>query len=70
MALGVFLVVFHKYETKHLRKLERWYLGGITGLVLIPAVAFLFVHTGERGPMYGSQTVVPHTLLPLLSNQS
>jgi hypothetical protein len=57
MAFDVFLIVFYKYEAEDLRKLEVKYTIGITSLVLIPAVAFLFVHTKEKGPMYGSVTV-------------
>jgi hypothetical protein len=57
MALDVFLIVFYKYEAEDLRKLEIKYASVITALVLIPATTFLFIHTPEKGPMYGSVTV-------------
>ena len=57
MACDVFLIVFYKYEAEDLRKLEMKYVVVITALVLIPAGTFLFIHTPERGPMYGSVTV-------------
>jgi hypothetical protein len=57
MACDVFLVVFYRYDTKALRKLEIKYISAITTLVFIPAVTFLFIHTAEKGPMYGSVTV-------------
>ena len=56
-AINVFLVVFYQYDAEALRKLEKTYIGVITALVLIPAVAFLFIHTPEKGPMYSSVTV-------------
>jgi hypothetical protein len=59
MALDVFLIVFYKYEAEDLRKLELKYITVITALVFIPALTFLFIHTPERGPMYGSVTVSP-----------
>ena len=57
MAIDVFLIVFYKYDTEDLHKLEKRYIAIITTVVFIPAVSFLFVHTKERGPMYGSVTV-------------
>lgn len=57
MAIDVFLIVFYKYDTEDLHKLEIKYIAIITALVFIPATSFLFVHTKERGPMYGSVTV-------------
>lgn len=57
MALDVYLIVFRRYDAEALRKLELKYFGVITTLVFIPAIAFLFVHTEEKGPMYGSVTV-------------
>jgi hypothetical protein len=62
MACDVFLVVFYSYDVVDLRKLEMKYIGVITALVSIPAVTFLFIHTPERGPVYGSVTV---SALPL-----
>lgn len=57
MAFDVFLIVFHRYDAEALRKLEWKYFSVITTLVSIPAIAFLFVNTQEKGPMYGSVTV-------------
>jgi Mn2+/Fe2+ NRAMP family transporter len=57
MAIDVFLIVFYKFETQDLRKLETTYVTVITAVVAIPAVIFLFIHTPEKGPMYGSVTV-------------
>jgi hypothetical protein len=57
MAWDVFLIVFYKYETEALRKLELKYIAVITALTFIPAATFLFIHTPEKGPMYGSVTV-------------
>ena len=57
MAIDVFLIVFYKYDTAALRKLEWKYAVVITALCGIPATAFLFIHTEAKGPMYGSVTV-------------
>jgi hypothetical protein len=57
MAIDVFLIVFYKYNSEALRKLEKMYIVIITSLVFIPAITFLFIHTKERGPMYASVTV-------------
>lgn len=57
MAIDVFLIVYYKYEAEDLHKLEAKYIGAITFFTLVPAVAFLFVNTPTKGPMYGSVTV-------------
>ncbi|OAA56294.1 cyclic-AMP receptor protein [Niveomyces insectorum RCEF 264] len=57
MAWDVFLIVFYQYDAKALRMLERKYIAGITILTFIPAFAFIFVHTAEKGHMYGSVTL-------------
>lgn len=57
MAFDVYLIVFHRYDAEALRKLEWKYFSVITTLVSIPAIAFLFVNTEEKGHMYGSVTV-------------
>lgn len=57
MACDVFLVVFYYYDVDSLRKLEIKYICVITALVSIPAVVFLFIHTTEKGLVYGSVTV-------------
>lgn len=57
MAIDVFLIVFYKYDTEDLHKLEIKYIAVITVVVFIPAASFLFIHTPQRGTMYGSVTV-------------
>ena len=57
MAIDVFLIVFYKYEAEDLHKLEVKYIAAITFFTLIPALAFLAVHTEAKGHMYGSVTV-------------
>lgn len=63
MSLDVFLIVFHGYDVEALQKLELKYFVIITTVVFIPALAFLFVNTPDKGYMYGSVTVsddIPH----------
>lgn len=57
MAVNVFLIVFRRYDTVALRRLEWKYMVGITTLTFIPAFAFLFVQTQDKGHLYGSVTV-------------
>ncbi|KAH1487765.1 hypothetical protein LV164_002200 [Aspergillus fumigatus] len=57
MACDVFLVVYYQFDVRALRKLEIWYIAIITSLVSIPAIVFLFIHTPEKGPMYGGVTL-------------
>ncbi|GFF83551.1 cyclic AMP receptor-like protein A [Aspergillus udagawae] len=57
MACDVFLVVYYQFNVQALRKLEIWYIAIITSIVSIPAIVFLFIHTPEKGPMYGSVTL-------------
>jgi hypothetical protein len=63
MACDVFLVVYYQFDVRALRKLEIWYITIITSIVSIPAIVFLFIHTPEKGPMYGSVTVSQHLSL-------
>lgn len=63
MAVDVYLVVYHRFEAEALRKLELYYITIITCIVAIPAIVFLFIHTPEKGPMYGSVTVSLNTSL-------
>jgi hypothetical protein len=58
MALDTYLVVFHRFDTYSLRKLERYYISLITLLTFIPALVFLFIRTSVKGPIYGSETVI------------
>ena len=57
MALDVLLIVFYRHDARTLRKLEIKYISIITTVVFIPALTFLFIHTPEKGHMYGSQKV-------------
>jgi hypothetical protein len=57
MAIDVFLIVFYKYDTEDLHKLEKKYITVITTVVFVPAFTFLFIHTEEKGPMLASVTV-------------
>ena len=57
MAVDVYLIVFHCYDTNSLRKLEWKYFLGIIVLTFIPAQVLLLIDTKEKGPMYGSVTV-------------
>lgn len=58
MALDTYLVVFHRFDTHSLQKLERYYISLITLLTFIPALVFLFIRTAIKGPIYGSETVI------------
>ncbi|KAH8698345.1 hypothetical protein BGW36DRAFT_448258 [Talaromyces proteolyticus] len=53
MAINVYLVFFRGYTVEKLRSLDPFYLLACYGLSFIPAFAFLFITTHERGPMYG-----------------
>ncbi|KAI4092491.1 MAG: hypothetical protein L6R37_007568 [Teloschistes peruensis] len=53
MAVNIYLVFFRGYSTKQLRGLDHKYFIACYGLSLIPAVAYLFVATEERGKVYG-----------------
>lgn len=57
MAINVFLIVFRRYDSESLKRLEWKYTVAITTITFIPAFAFLFVRTEEKGPLYGSVTV-------------
>jgi hypothetical protein len=67
MALDTYLVVFYHFDAHSLHKLELKYLGGITAVTFIPALVFLFIHSPEKGPIYGSEiiwcSVSPHWVL-------
>lgn len=57
MAIDVFLIVFRCYDTEALKRLEWKYMAVITTVTFIPAFTFLFIHTADKGLMYGSVTV-------------
>ncbi len=57
MACDVFLIVFRRYDVGALRRLEVKFAVVITALAFIPAFVFVFIHTPDKGYMYGSVTV-------------
>jgi hypothetical protein len=57
MACNVYLVVFYKFETRDLQRLEKWYLLICYGLPFIPAFAFCFVKDDIKGRIFGNATV-------------
>lgn len=57
MAVDVYLIVFHCYDTQGLRRLEWKYMIGITVFTFTPAFVMLFIDTEDKGPMYGGVTV-------------
>lgn len=59
MALDVYLVVFHYFDVRALKRLEIPYATVITTLTFVPALVFLFIRTPARGPVYGSAIVSP-----------
>jgi len=57
MACNVYLTFFHKYDSSQLRRLEWKYLLICYGLPFIPAFAYFFIETKEKGKVYGSAVV-------------
>ncbi|KAG8422789.1 hypothetical protein J3459_010040 [Metarhizium acridum] len=57
MAIDVSLIVFRRYDSESLKRLEWQYMAVITSVTFIPAFVFLFVETEEKGPVYGSVVV-------------
>lgn len=57
MACNVYLTFFHKYDSAQLRKLEWKYLLICYGLPFIPAFAYFFINSEEKGRVYGSAIV-------------
>jgi hypothetical protein len=60
MAVDVYLIVFRRYDTQSLKRLEWKYILFITTVTFVPALVFLFIRTDSKGPMYGS-VKVSHT---------
>lgn len=60
MAIDVFLIVFRRYDSESLKRLEWKYTVAITSITFVPAFVFLFIRTEEKGPLYGSVTVSHH----------
>lgn len=57
MALNVYLTFFHRYSGEQLIALEPYYLAFNYGVPFIPAMAFIFAHTEERGHIFGDAEV-------------
>lgn len=57
MAVDVYLIVFHRYDARALKRLEWKYIVGVTVVTLLPAATLLFTHSGDGGLMYGSAIV-------------
>ena len=53
MALNVYLALFRSWTTRRMQSQEWKYLAACYGLSLVPAVAYLFIKTEERGRVYG-----------------
>lgn len=53
MALNVYLALFRSWTSQQMQKQEWKYLSACYGLSFIPAVAYLFIRTAERGRVYG-----------------
>ncbi|KAF7876337.1 hypothetical protein EAF04_001430 [Stromatinia cepivora] len=54
MACNVMFAFFFHFDVVELRQLEKWYILICYGIPFIPAFVFFFVHTREKGYMYGS----------------
>ena len=57
MAIDVYLIVFHRYDARSLKRLEWKYIVIVTTITFTPAFTFLFVRRGDGGLIYGSATV-------------
>ncbi|EGD87854.1 hypothetical protein H112_04324 [Trichophyton rubrum D6] len=57
MACNVYLTLFHRYSTAELRKLEWKYMVICYLFPFIPAFAFLFIKSEEKGKVYGDATL-------------
>lgn len=57
MALDVYMIVFHRYDARSLKRLEWKYIVGVTIITFVPAFTFLFTRTGGGSLMYGSAIV-------------
>ncbi|KFY39546.1 hypothetical protein V495_05887 [Pseudogymnoascus sp. VKM F-4514 (FW-929)] len=57
MAFNVYLTFFHRYSASQLRSLEWKYLLICYGIPFVPAIAFVFAETKERGRIFGSATL-------------
>lgn len=57
MAIDVYLIVFRRYDTRDLKRLEWKYIVVVTVITFTPAFAFLFAQRGDGGSIYGSAIV-------------
>lgn len=57
MALNVMLVFFHHYNSRQLRRLEKWYIGFAYGVPFLPAFIYIVVEKVTRKRIYGPATV-------------
>lgn len=57
MGCNVWLSFFRSHDASALRRLEWKYLIACYGVPLIPALIYLFVHSIDRGKVYGSAVV-------------
>ncbi|OBT90618.1 hypothetical protein VE02_00561 [Pseudogymnoascus sp. 03VT05] len=54
MAFNVYLTFFHRYSASQLRSLELKYLLFCYGVPFVPAIAFVFAGTEDKGRIFGS----------------
>lgn len=57
MACNVYLTFFHKYNSEKLRRLEWKYVLFCYGLPFMPSFAYFFIHSKEKGKVYGAAIV-------------
>jgi hypothetical protein len=57
MACNVYLTFFCKFSAPQLRSLEWKYLLLCYGIPFIPAFAYFFIRTNDKGPVYGAAIV-------------
>lgn len=57
MACNVYLTFRHRFSSSQLRRLEIKYLLLCYGIPFVPAIIYAFLHTEERGRIYGPATV-------------
>ncbi|KAI0515391.1 G-protein coupled receptor [Xylaria bambusicola] len=53
MAFNVYLTFYFKFDAEKLKRIETWYLLICYGLPFPPALAYIFIHTQEKGRVYG-----------------
>ncbi|KAL8989607.1 MAG: hypothetical protein Q9169_008323 [Polycauliona sp. 2 TL-2023] len=53
MAVNIYLVFFRSYNTHQLQGLDHKYFIACYGFALIPSIVYLFIHTKDRGKIYG-----------------